>query len=105
MSRRYVYLTLLDFFGLSRQCRLVWRDAREIGARPVRCGDAEMPDGRWQARCGGCGKQYDRYRRPQRQRGWFCRACGPERGKLAWREQRRGGVTVLLAALAIRHQR
>lgn len=70
----------------------VWkRKCVEIGARPVRCGDAEMPEGRWQARCGGCGKQYDRHRRPKRQRGWFCKPCGPERGKLAWREQRRAG--------------
>jgi predicted SprT family Zn-dependent metalloprotease len=30
----------------------------EIGARLVRCGDADMPKGRWQAGCKGCGTQY-----------------------------------------------
>src|SRR5271157_3467668 len=31
----------------------VWkRKCVEIGARPARCGDAEMPEGRWKARCG-----------------------------------------------------
>lgn len=67
----------------------VWKaKCIEIGARPMRCGEADMPEGRWQAMCSACGKRYDRHRRPKRQRGWFCRSCGPERGKLAWREQR-----------------
>jgi predicted SprT family Zn-dependent metalloprotease len=66
----------------------VWkRKCLEIGARPVRCGHADMPPGRWQAQCGGCGKRYDRHRRPKRVRGWFCRGCGAERGKLVWRER------------------
>lgn len=67
----------------------VWKaKCVEIGARPVRCGEADMPEGRWQARCGGCGKKYDRHKRPKRTRGWFCRACGAERGKLVWKEKR-----------------
>ncbi len=57
----------------------------EVGARPERCGLADMPAGRWQARCGGCANLFSRHRRPRRLRGWFCRACGPERGKLSWR--------------------
>lgn len=70
----------------------VWkRKCIEIGARPLRCGDADMPAGRWQARCAGCGKHFDRHRRPKRGRRWFCSTCGPELGKLAWREQRRAG--------------
>jgi predicted SprT family Zn-dependent metalloprotease len=64
----------------------VWRrKAAEIGARPKRCGQALMPEGRWQARCGGCGQAFSRHRRPKRLRGWFCRSCGPERGELTWR--------------------
>jgi predicted SprT family Zn-dependent metalloprotease len=63
----------------------VWKNkCVEIGARPVRCGDAEMPEGRWQAGCKGCGKQFQRHRRPKRMRGWFCRGCGPETGRLEW---------------------
>jgi predicted SprT family Zn-dependent metalloprotease len=65
----------------------VWKKkCLEIGARPVRCGHADMPEGRWHARCGGCGRSFDRHRKPKRVRGWFCRSCGPEQGKLVWRE-------------------
>jgi predicted SprT family Zn-dependent metalloprotease len=65
----------------------VWkRKCVEIGARPERCGDADMPAGSWQSRCGHCGKDFHRHKRPKRARGWFCRDCGPERGKLVWRE-------------------
>jgi predicted SprT family Zn-dependent metalloprotease len=69
----------------------VWRaKAVEVGARPERCGQAEMPAGRWRAHCGGCGQAFSRHRRPERLRGWFCRECGPERGKLTWRAGSRG---------------
>jgi predicted SprT family Zn-dependent metalloprotease len=65
----------------------VWkRKCLEIGARPVRCGQADMPEGRWQAQCGRCGKNFHRHRKPRRMRGWFCRGCGPERGRLVWSE-------------------
>jgi predicted SprT family Zn-dependent metalloprotease len=57
----------------------------EVGAKPQRCGQADMPPGHWQAHCGNCGEHFTRYRRPKRLRGWFCRACGPDRGKLTWR--------------------
>jgi predicted SprT family Zn-dependent metalloprotease len=64
----------------------VWKaKAVEIGARPRSCGDAEMPRGRWQAQCPRCGQDFSRHRRPRRLTGWFCQACGPERGKLTWR--------------------
>jgi predicted SprT family Zn-dependent metalloprotease len=63
----------------------VWkRKCLEIGARPVRCGQANMPAGRWQAQCGTCGKGFHRYRKPKRMKGWFCGGCGPQRGQLAW---------------------
>ena len=64
----------------------VWKaKAVEIGARPERCGQADMPQGQWQARCGGCGQAFARHRRPRRMTGWFCRRCGPEPGQLVWR--------------------
>ncbi|HEY7425103.1 MAG TPA: SprT-like domain-containing protein [Gemmataceae bacterium] len=65
----------------------VWkRKCLEIGAKPERCGQADMPSGRWQACCGSCGRIFARHRRPKRLQGWFCRMCGPQRGGLAWRE-------------------
>jgi predicted SprT family Zn-dependent metalloprotease len=67
----------------------VWkRKCIEIGARPVRCGQADMPVGRWRALCRGCGKLYHRYRRPKQPRGWFCRLCGRLRGALIWQDAR-----------------
>ena len=63
----------------------VWRKmCLQVGARPERCGQADMPDGNWQARCGGCSQTFSRHRRPKRLTGWFCRTCGPEVGKLTW---------------------
>jgi predicted SprT family Zn-dependent metalloprotease len=65
----------------------VWkRKCLEVGARPIRCGQADMPIGRWQASCRSCGKRFHRHRRPKRAQGWFCRTCGPQRGQLSWRE-------------------
>src|SRR5262245_36365843 len=59
--------------------------ARRVGARPERCGEADMPQGRWRARCGGCGEEFRRHRRPARVTGWFCQACGRDKGRLVWR--------------------
>jgi predicted SprT family Zn-dependent metalloprotease len=64
----------------------VWKaKCLEVGARPERCGEADMPAGRWRARCDACGQQFSRHRRPRRLKGWFCRVCGPERGGFVWR--------------------
>lgn len=63
----------------------VWkRKCLEIGATPARCGQADMPPGQWQARCGMCGILYSRHRRPKQRHGWFCKSCGPEHGQLTW---------------------
>jgi predicted SprT family Zn-dependent metalloprotease len=65
----------------------VWKQkAIEIGAKPERCGEADMPPGRWRAKCSGCSSDFSRCRRPQRLRGWSCLRCGPTIGKLVWRE-------------------
>jgi len=63
-----------------------WKQACvRIGARPERQSfEAEMPLGRWQARCGSCGRLHDRHRKPKWMRGWSCCHCGPERGRLEW---------------------
>lgn len=67
----------------------VWKQkCIAIGARPLRCGDAKMPEGSWQASCRQCGKSYHRHRKPKRMQGWFCRKCGPERGGLVWKSIR-----------------
>jgi predicted SprT family Zn-dependent metalloprotease len=64
----------------------VWRaKAVEVGARPQRCGQADMPAGRWRAQCGGCGEAFSRHRKPRRLTGWYCRGCGPQRGGLMWK--------------------
>jgi predicted SprT family Zn-dependent metalloprotease len=65
----------------------VWKaKAIEIGARPERCGQADMPAGRWRADCPGCGQTFSRYRKPRQMRGWSCLACGPRQGALTWKE-------------------
>jgi predicted SprT family Zn-dependent metalloprotease len=67
----------------------VWKaKCVEVGARPQRCGNADMPPGRWRASCPSCKQVFSRHRRPRRLQGWFCRSCGPERGRLAWRVDR-----------------
>ena len=64
----------------------VWKaKCAEVGAKPERCGEADMPEGRWKASCPKCGVGFSRHRRPKRLRGWSCKPCGPERGKLTWR--------------------
>jgi predicted SprT family Zn-dependent metalloprotease len=63
----------------------VWKQkCLEVGARPERFGHAEMPPGRWRARCDNCGKHFHRHRRPKRLHGWYCLHCGLERGSLVW---------------------
>lgn len=64
----------------------VWKaKCIEIGAAPKRCGQAVMPIGKWQAACPGCQKSFHRHRKPVRRTGFFCAACGPERGTIVWR--------------------
>ena len=64
-----------------------WKAAcARVGCKAERCdkGVAVMPRGRWTARCGGCGKEYWRHRRPARRARYWCRSCGPERGVIAF---------------------
>jgi predicted SprT family Zn-dependent metalloprotease len=63
-----------------------WKETcMRIGAKPERLSfEADMPVGRWQARCGSCGLMHHRHRKPKWMRGWSCCHCGPERGRLEW---------------------
>ena len=47
------------------------RKCLEVGAAPKRCGQADMPTGRWTATCSSCGATFDRHRRPPTT-GWSC---------------------------------
>jgi hypothetical protein len=69
--------------GPGRGHDALWRaKCKEIGARPVPCGDPpRMPLGVWRGSCPVCKKTYDFYRRP-RTLLRYCAACGPERGAL-----------------------
>lgn len=64
----------------------VWKAmCLRVGAKPERLSnEADMPDGRWQASCHGCGMLHHKHRKPKRMKGWFCCRCGPIRGRLAW---------------------
>jgi predicted SprT family Zn-dependent metalloprotease len=60
-----------------------WRRiCQRIGAKPERCGDAQMPDGTWWAECPACRRRYTRHRRPRRTLRYSCGDCGWELGKL-----------------------
>jgi predicted SprT family Zn-dependent metalloprotease len=61
------------------------RRCLEVGAIPERlCDDVNMPVGRWQAICPGCGMLHHRHRKPKHLVGWWCRHCGREHGRLTW---------------------
>jgi predicted SprT family Zn-dependent metalloprotease len=63
-----------------------WQDmCLRVGAKPERLSfEAEMPEGRWRATCGGCGMVHHKHRRPKHLVGWWCCRCGPESGRLVW---------------------
>jgi predicted SprT family Zn-dependent metalloprotease len=72
----------------------VWRRmCVRVGARPERLSyEVIMPVGRWQAACGCCGMRHHRHRRPKHMKGWFCRRCGPLKGKLSWSDANAHGA-------------
>jgi predicted SprT family Zn-dependent metalloprotease len=69
----------------------VWKcKCLEIGARPERLShEVNMPEGRWQALCGECGRLHHRHRKPKWMKGWYCSHCGKERGQLVWHDSAR----------------
>jgi len=59
------------------------RICRQIGATPERCDNtAEMPKGKWVAKCPGCQKEFSRHRRPLKKARYSCRTCGLAKGEL-----------------------
>jgi predicted SprT family Zn-dependent metalloprotease len=59
--------------------------AARIGATPKRCDDrADMPKGRWHARCPSCAREFHRFRRPNRRAKYSCAKCGPSRGSITF---------------------
>ncbi len=68
----------------------VWKESCvAVGANPTRCYDSavvRMPAGRWAATCNGCHKVYRRHRPLRRGRWSYCTKCGPELGRLAYRD-------------------
>lgn len=69
-----------------------WKAAcNQVGAKPQRCYDVNvvvMPKGRFVATCGGCGEEFrvHRYKRLSNGGWWYCARCGPERGRLEYRD-------------------
>ncbi len=58
---------------------------RRLGVAPLRaCTEAAMPRGAIRAKCPSCGLEHDRHRRPMKGRTYYCLACGPKRGRLAF---------------------
>jgi hypothetical protein len=41
----------------------------KVGAKPQRCGEADMPSGRWRATCPSCLRVFHRHRKPSRLQG------------------------------------
>ena len=67
----------------------LWKaTAIRLGANPKSCAaDAIMPKGRWQAQCKHCGREFSKYRKPKRVRSHYCRRCGPDHGRLWFRDR------------------
>lgn len=61
--------------------------AARVGAIPKACSkDAVMPQGRWQAPCPGCARVFHFHRKPKYIRRRYCISCGPDQGKLSFRD-------------------
>jgi predicted SprT family Zn-dependent metalloprotease len=57
--------------------------AMRIGGRAkVKCTDAKMPPGQWQAQCPSCQRRFSRHRKPRLIDEFHCVTCGEERGSL-----------------------
>jgi predicted SprT family Zn-dependent metalloprotease len=57
-----------------------------VGARRERCcsESVDMPKGRWQATCKGCGHKFHKHQAPKSINNRYCRTCGPVKGALTW---------------------
>jgi len=68
----------------------VWKDmCNRLGCTPRACEkEVKMPVGDWQAICQACRKLFTRHRKPAQVRGLYCLACGPEVGRLTFKNSR-----------------
>ncbi len=96
-TERHVQDTILHeiahaLVGVKHGHNQVWRDmCKRVGATPAACDkSASLPEGAWQARCPSCVVLFSRHRRPVRLSGMYCRKCGPEKGKLLFKNTRKG---------------
>jgi predicted SprT family Zn-dependent metalloprotease len=62
----------------------VWYDTVMLigGRAKVKCSDAVMPPGNWQAVCPNCSKNFSKLRKPKWVDAFHCVKCGEERGTL-----------------------
>jgi predicted SprT family Zn-dependent metalloprotease len=69
----------------------VWKEMCIIlGCSPKACDStAVLPEGAWQARCPGCMQSFHRHRRPEHPTKMYCRKCGPEKGRLLFKNLRK----------------
>lgn len=70
----------------------VWKEmCIKLGCTPKACdASAVLPEGAWQARCPSCLKNFTRHRKPEHLTGLYCRRCGPARGRLHFKNLRKG---------------
>ena len=92
-SRDHIIDTLLHeiahaIVGVAHGHNNVWKEkCLELGCDPYACdASADMPQGRWQASCPSCSRDFAQHRRPKRFRIHFCLVCGPEAGRLSYTE-------------------
>lgn len=60
-----------------------------VGCKPIRCynlDEVSTPKGNWCATCPSCGMTDRRLKRPKRLVGMYCKKCGPDKGKVVYRE-------------------
>lgn len=68
----------------------IWKAmARKLGCIPKACGKMGViiRPGKYQATCPSCGRPFHKYRRPKYVLGYYCPACGKEKGQLVFTVQ------------------
>jgi predicted SprT family Zn-dependent metalloprotease len=77
--------------GIQHGHDTAWKEmCLNLGCQPKACDNtAVLPEGPWQARCPSCLGAFTRHRRPEQVAGMYCRKCGPERGRLLFKNLRK----------------
>lgn len=75
--------------------------AARVGATPQACSkDAILPQGKWQARCPVCARVFHFHRKPKYIRSRYCLQCGPEQGKLSFKDTKQAAAQKARAPVA-----